>query len=72
MTTETKRQTGTQVSLAELDPDRQDAMPRPDPQSILFFDGEFRTWDQVEYRARLNRAIASYIAWQPVELAQPQ
>jgi len=35
--------------------------PNPANQPIFFFDGEFRTWGQVEQRARLNRAIASHI-----------
>ncbi|MCI0437906.1 MAG: hypothetical protein L0177_02105 [Chloroflexi bacterium] len=34
----------------------------PSSEPIFFFDGDFRTWGQVEQRARLNSAIASYIA----------
>ena len=30
-------------------------------QPVFFFDGDFRTWSQVERRARLNSAIASQI-----------
>ena len=31
-------------------------------QPIFFFDGEFRTWGQVEQRAQLNRVIAAHIS----------
>ena len=30
-------------------------------QPVFFFDGEFRTMQQLEHRAQLNRAIAAYI-----------
>ncbi len=36
------------------------AVPGAEP--IFFFDGDFRSWAQAEQRARLNSAIASYIA----------
>ena len=36
--------------------------PHPANQPIFFFDGEFRTWGQVEQRAQLNRAIAAHIS----------
>ena len=36
--------------------------PNPANQPIFFFDGEFRTWGQVEQRAQLNRAIAAHIS----------
>ena len=32
---------------------------------VFFFDGDFRTWNQVEQRAQLNRAIATLIARNP-------
>ncbi len=35
--------------------------PHPASQPIFFFDGEFRTWGQVERRAQLNRAIAAAV-----------
>ncbi len=38
------------------------ATPRPSDQPVFFFDGEFRTWGQVEQRAQLNRALAAHIA----------
>lgn len=38
------------------------AAPAPGDQPIFFFDGDFRTWAQVERRARLNRAIADHVA----------
>ena len=31
-------------------------------QQVVFFDGDFRTWRQVEQRAQLNRGIAAYIS----------
>ena len=34
--------------------------PNPGNQPIFFFDGEFRTWGQVEQRAQLNRAIGAH------------
>ena len=58
MTTETKRQTVDPTAQADFSPKRQG----PDSLSVFFFDGEFRTWPQVEHRARLNGAISSYIA----------
>ena len=38
---------------------RQGNASKPDAahQPIFFFDGDFRTWGQVEQRVRLNRAI---------------
>ncbi len=33
---------------------------------VFFFDGDFRTWAQVEHRAKLNMAIATYVAAHPV------
>lgn len=36
--------------------------PNPSDQPVFFFDGEFRTWGQVERRAQLNRAIAAHIS----------
>ena len=36
--------------------------PNAANQPIFFFDGEFRTWGQVEQRAQLNRAIAAQIS----------
>jgi hypothetical protein len=36
--------------------------PNPSDQPVFFFDGEFRTWGQVEQRALLNRAIAAHIS----------
>ena len=62
MTTQTKRQTGDPILQAELNPNRQEATPRPEAPSVFFFDGDFRTWPQVEHRARLNGAISTYIA----------
>ena len=38
-------------------------------QPIFFFDGEFRTWCQVEQRAKLNAAIERYISSRPVQRA---
>ncbi len=38
------------------------ASPSPGDQPVFFFDGEFRTWGQVERRAQLNRAIAAHIS----------
>ncbi len=34
----------------------------PGRQPIFFFDGDFRTWDQVQRRAQLNRAIIAHIS----------
>lgn len=31
-------------------------------QPVFFYDGDFRTWEQVERRALLNRAIAAQLA----------
>ena len=33
-------------------------------QQVFFFDGDFRTWDQVVQRAKLNKAIVATIARQ--------
>ena len=33
---------------------------------IFFYDGDFRTWKQVERRAQLNKAIATYVQTYPV------
>ena len=43
---------------------RQGRGPTPNAanQPMFFFDGEFRTWGQVEQRAQLNRAIAAHIS----------
>ena len=38
-------------------------------QPIFFFDGEFRTWGQVEQRAKLNAAIERYISSRPLQRA---
>ncbi len=34
-------------------------------QPVFFFDGDFRTWGQVEQRAQLNRAFAAHLANHP-------
>ena len=34
----------------------------PGPEPVFFFDGDFRTWAQVQQRAQLNRAIATQLA----------
>ena len=40
--------------------DRREAAPeRPAGQPIFFFDGDFRTWGQVQQRAQLNLAFAA-------------
>jgi hypothetical protein len=31
-------------------------------QPVFFFDGDFRTWDQVARRAQINMAFAAYLA----------
>ena len=62
MTTETKRQTSDLILQAGPSPNGLEATPRPDAQAVFFFDGDFRTWPQVEHRAKLNGAISSYIA----------
>lgn len=31
-------------------------------QPVFFYDGDFRTWEQVERRVLLNRAIAAQLA----------
>ena len=31
-------------------------------QPVVFFDGDFRTWSQVEQRVQLNRAIVAHLA----------
>ena len=36
--------------------------PNAANQPIFFFDGDFRTWGQVEQRAQLNRAIAAHVS----------
>ena len=36
--------------------------PNAANQPIFFFDGDFRTWGQMEQRAQLNRAIAAQIS----------
>lgn len=33
---------------------------------IFFFDGDFRTMGQAEHRAKLNSAIASHVARNPM------
>ncbi|MDP6420304.1 MAG: hypothetical protein QF477_15155 [SAR202 cluster bacterium] len=33
----------------------------PDRQPIFFFDGDFRTWDEVKGRAQLNAAVERII-----------
>jgi len=38
-------------------------------QPVFFFDGEFRTWGQVEQRAKLNAAIERYISSRPQQRA---
>ena len=35
--------------------------PRPGQGPMFFYDGDFRTWPQLERRARLNTAIAAYV-----------
>ena len=40
----------------------------PSSEPVFFFDGDFRTWAQVEKRAQLNRAIAAHIAEHPQRL----
>ena len=62
MTTETKRQTGEPILQAGFSPNGQETTPPPGAQSVFFFDGDFRTWPQVEHRARRNGAISTYIA----------
>ena len=62
MTTETKRQMAEAIPQADFASSVQDSGARPDAQSVFFFDGDFRTWPQVEHRARLNGAISTYIA----------
>ena len=42
-----------------------EASPRGANEQIFFFDGDFRTWGQVEQRALVNVAIA-------VELSRPR
>jgi hypothetical protein len=34
----------------------------PGSEPLFYFDGDFRTWDQVQRRAQLNRAIAAHLA----------
>lgn len=41
-------------------------------QPIFFYDGEFRTWGQVEQRARLNTAIRKYLSSHPLQRVTPQ
>ncbi len=41
---------------------REAAAPNQGDQPVFFFDGEFRTWGQVEQRAQLKRAIAAHIS----------
>ncbi len=38
-------------------------------QPVFFFDGEFRTWGQVEQWAKLNAAIERYISSRPLQRA---
>ena len=40
----------------------------PSSEPVFFFDGDFRTWAQLERRAKLNRAIAAHIAKHPQQL----
>ena len=35
---------------------------RPGQLPVFFYDGDFRTWPQLERRVQLNTAIAAYIA----------
>ena len=42
------------LSLPDTEPQR------PEGQPIFFFDGDFRTWDQVIRRAEINKAIAAF------------
>ena len=34
----------------------------PGQQPVFFYDGDFRTWPQLERRILLNTAIAAYVA----------
>ena len=36
----------------------------PGSEPVFFFDGDFRTWGQVERRAQLNKAIAAQLSQQ--------
>ena len=38
------------------------ALPRPNSQPVFFFDGEFRTWAQVQQRAQVIKGMAAYMA----------
>ena len=42
---------------------------RPGQQPVFFYDGDFRTWPQMERRVQLNTAIAAYVA-RPLPLIQ--
>ena len=35
---------------------------RPGQQPVFFYDGDFRTWPQLERQVRLNTAIAAYVS----------
>ena len=38
------------------------AARRPGQPQVFFYDGDFRTWPQLERRVQLNTAIAAYVA----------
>ena len=41
--------------------DLTDQPPGSNQQPVFFYDGDFRTWAQVEHRAQLNQTIARMI-----------
>ena len=41
---------------------REAVAQRPGSQAVFFFDGDFRTWGQVQLRAQLNMAFAAQAA----------
>ena len=57
MTQQTPQTPGRLAVLSNIDLSAQ----RPEQQPVFFYDGDFRTWPQVERRARLNAAIAAYV-----------
>ena len=45
-----------------LDPQKR---PRPDARSGFYFDGEFRSWPEIQHRVRLESVIESNLAPSP-------
>ena len=38
---------------------REEEAQKPRGEAVFFFDGEFRTWEQVQMRSQINMAVAA-------------